>query len=258
MKSKKGLKKYQNMDFDSDESSKLAYKALHEKKCLYDNYVDTYREMIKAAQTYGTANGGKKLELGSGGGFFKDICEDVITSDVTDVNGVDMVVDAQNLPFEDATIDVIYAVHVLHHIPDVCLFFDEVMRTVKPGGVVVLVEPYWSPVGKLFYKKFHPEPYDDKVKKWSFASTGAWSGANQALSYIVLKRDKEIFEKKYPQLKVVYDKPFNGLRYIATGGLWLRPILPQFCFPILTKLEKIFHPLMHIFGIHHLFVLRRM
>jgi len=46
------------------------------------------------------------------------------------------------------------------------------------------------------------------------------SGANQALSYILLKLDRKIFEEKCSELKIVYDWPLNSLRYIATGGLW--------------------------------------
>lgn len=121
----------------------------------------------------------------------------------------------------------------------------------------MLVEPYWSPVGKFFYKHMHPEKYDDKVKEWSFETSGAMSGANQALSYILLKRDSKAFKEKYPNFSIVYDRPFNGLRYMATGGLWLKPYLPQFMFPFLTVLEKVFWPAMYIFGIHHIFVIRK-
>lgn len=168
-----------------------------------------------------------------------------------------MVIDAQKLPFNNNSVDVIYAVHVLHHIPNVTKFFDEVMRTCKTGGGVVLVEPYWSLAGKLFFKYLHPEDYDDKAKEWSFRSIGAMSSANQALSYLIFKRDRKVFEKKYPKLKVMYDRPFNGLRYIATGGIWLKPFLPGFAFPILAKCEDFFWPLMYIFGIHHVFVIKK-
>lgn len=260
MKSRKGLKRYKTIDFDSDESSKSAYHVLHNKKCLHDNYLDMYQEMIKIERKYSAETqtwGGIRLELGSGGGFLKEICADVITSDVTDVNGVDKVVNAMALPFPDNSIKTIFMVHVMHHIPDVDLFFSEAIRSLKEGGCIVAVEPYWSPAGRLFYKKLHPEPYDDKTREWKFDSTGAWSGANQALSYLILKRDKDVFKKKYPSFKLVYDRPFNGLRYIATGGLWLRPLLPNCFFPLLTKLEKLFSPLMYVFGIHHLFVIKK-
>lgn len=123
MKRNKGLKKYQGMDFDSDESAKSAYNALHNKKCLYDNYLDMYKEMVKKGEEYTTVNNGIKLELGSGGGFFKEICTDVITSDVTQVNGVDKVINAMELPFPDNSLQIIYMVYVMHHIPDIDLFF---------------------------------------------------------------------------------------------------------------------------------------
>lgn len=252
------LKKYQNIDFDSPEMYKKAKVILHKKKCLYENYYDTYRQMVKLANRFlNNKDAGISLELGSGGGFFKEVCKNVITSDVSVVNGVDMAIDARQLPFENNTIGVIYAVHVIHHIPDIERFLSEVMRCCKPGGGCVIVEPYWSPVGKFFYKHLHPENYDDRVKEWNFESSGAMTGANQALSYILLKRDRKIFDAKYPGLSVVYDRPFNGLRYIATGGLWLRPYLPQFMFPILTRLERLFWPLMYLVGIHHIFVIKK-
>lgn len=250
------LKKYKEIDFNSEDSAKEAYSSLHSKKCLRDNYADMYSEMLKRASQY-LKRGGMELELGSGGGFFKELHPAVITSDISGINNVDQVIDARHLPFPDESISVIYATHVLHHIPNVSMFFNEVIRCVKPGGGLVLVEPYWSPVGKLFYKRLHPEPYDDQVKEWEFEESGPMSGANQALSYILLKRDRELFQKKWPELRLVYDRPFNGLRYIATGGLWLRPFLPGFAFPILKGIETALWPSMYLFGIHHMFVMRK-
>ncbi len=251
------LNMYEGKDFDSPEMAKLAKRNLQSKKCLHDNYYDMYVKMVNLADKYLTKSNGIKLELGSGGGFFKSVCADVVTSDVTDINGVDMVIDAQHLPFDDNSVDVIYAAHVLHHIPDVNKFLDEVMRTCKVGGGCVLVEPYWGIMAQLFFKYLHPEDYDTKVVDWSFKSVGAMASANQALSYILLKRDRKVFENKYPKLKIMYDRPFNGIRYIATGGIWLKPYLPEFIFPILAWFENTFWPLMYIFGLHHIFIIKK-
>lgn len=215
------VKKYKEIDFDSEEAYKQSKLALHNKKCLYDNYKNMYQKMIDMNKLFLNGEAKVELELGSGGGFFKEINKKVITSDVTAVNGVDMVVDAQKLPFEDESIDTIYAVHVLYHIPDVNRFFNELNRCLKPNGGCVIVESYWSPIAKMFYKKFHPEDFDETVKEWSFNSNGAMSSANQALSYVILKRDRKKYDEMYPELKIVYDRPFNGFSYIATGGLWL-------------------------------------
>lgn len=44
------------------------------------------------------------------------------------------------LPFADATFDLIYIQHVLHHIGDVTQALAEVRRCLKPGGVLFLIE----------------------------------------------------------------------------------------------------------------------
>lgn len=132
------IKQYKKIDFDSAYAMEMAKENLKNKKCLHDNYVEMYRHMLELGSRYLKRSGGIELELGSGGGFFKDIYPGLLTSDVTDVNGVDMVVDAQHLPFEDNSVDIIYAAHVIHHIPDISLFLDEVMRVCPAGGGVSL------------------------------------------------------------------------------------------------------------------------
>lgn len=250
-------KKYQEIDFDTVESMQLAVKNIKAKKCLRDIYTETYQMMYELSNRLLKLEGKKALELGSGGGFMKDLYPNITTSDVIESGNVDMVIDAQNLPFKDGELDVIYAMHVIHHIPDVTKFLSEAQRTLHSGGGIVLVEPYWGPFAEFLYKNVHPEPFDKKAKDWFVHSGGNMSGSNQALSYLMLKRDREKFDKMFPNLKVVYDKPFNCMRYIATGGVWLKPKLPSFMFTVLKYLEKFFSPLMYIFGIHHIFVLRK-
>src|SRR6185295_202429 len=60
--------------------------------------------------------------------------------------------DAENLPFNDASFDLVYSWGVLHHTPDTEGAFREVFRVLKPGGVVramIYHVPSWS--GLMLY-----------------------------------------------------------------------------------------------------------
>lgn len=50
--------------------------------------------------------------------------------------------DAQHLPFQDNTFDVIVASEVLEHIEEVAKFLQELFRALKPGGRLILTTPY--------------------------------------------------------------------------------------------------------------------
>jgi SAM-dependent methyltransferase len=99
---------------------------------------------------------GRGLEIGAGTGYFSlNLLRQGILSDVTctDVSAgmletlsasaerlhldVDTAVcDAENLPFENNTFDVVFGHAVLHHIPDLERAFGEFRRVLKPGGLV--------------------------------------------------------------------------------------------------------------------------
>ena len=84
------------------------------------------------------------------------------------------------------------------------------------------------------------------------------TGANQALSYIVFNRDKARFQKLFPQLEIIYHAPLtNQIRYLLSGGLNFRQLVPDVLNGPLKGLEMLLAPLARMLALHHVLVLRK-
>lgn len=85
----------------------------------------------------------KKLHLGCA----DKIIPGFVNVDVRDLPGVDVVADARKLTsFENGSIDLIYACHILEHFPRPQTFSTllEWNRVLKPGGVLRIAVPDWD------------------------------------------------------------------------------------------------------------------
>ena len=129
------------LTLDSREAGDAQRNILRSKPSLRVIYQDAYRAMLDAADTFGSAEGGSRIELGSGGGFLGELDPSIITSDVRLIDGLDIVFDACAMPFSDRSVDVIFAMHVLHHIAAPRLFLAELERVLKPGGPLLPLSP---------------------------------------------------------------------------------------------------------------------
>ena len=141
------------------------------------------------------------MELGSGGGFLKDLMPSIITSDILDLPTNDMVFSALDMPFQDSSVSGIFMVDTFHHIPDSQLFLQEAFRTLKVGGKIVMIEPANSLWGRFIYKNFHHEPFNPKGD-WTIPNSGPMSGANGCLPWIVFERDKFVFKNQFPGFEI--------------------------------------------------------
>ena len=76
-------------------------------------------------------------------------------------------VDAQNLPFEAETFDIVYGFAMVHHLPRIEKFLKGVSRVLKPGGKAVFLDDAYSPLWH-FSKKTFLRP----LMKYSHNKTG--------------------------------------------------------------------------------------
>lgn len=247
-----------NVHYDSDELIQVHRKILLEKPMIRQVFEELYRTCRQLDEKYlqGT---GSRIELGAGSSFFRQVYPDIISTDIKQGAHLDRVLDAQSMDLPSQSVRAFYAIHCFHHLPEPMRFFQELDRVLVPGGGCVLIEPYHGPVASWFFKRmFATETFNKNQESWETASTGVMVGANQALSYLVFKRDRRRFEASCPQLEIVHSAPLpNYLRYLLSGGLNFRALAPRFTIGLLKGIETILRPLRSTFALHHVIVLRK-
>lgn len=179
------------------------------------------------------------LEIGSGGGFFKDIVSSVITSDILKLPFVDKQINSNKIPYKINSIRAICGVNVIHHIPDVVQFLTEAHRVLMPRGRLVFIEPWPTCLSYPIYKYIHHEEFN-KMRDWGIPEGSPLDAANGALPWIIFKRDEKKFKELFPKLKIIKIKPFMPFSYLISGGIEMRWPLPTWLFPIIRFLEKPF------------------
>lgn len=152
----------------------------------------TRQKLEKALGGLPTEPFGRALEIGSGTGYFslnlmqEGVISELVATDVsTGMLGsleatasrlglADRIAtqqaDAERLPFEDASFDLVLGHAVLHHIPDLAQAFSEFDRVLRPGGAIVFCG--------------EPSAYGDRLaavpKRLGAASAPAWRALMRA------------------------------------------------------------------------------
>jgi len=232
-------------DLDNPTTTLLHQKIIQNKKFLKNIYIDFYKEFEESISDI--PKGNLLVELGSGGGFIKEVIPSVLTSDIINLPGIDIQFSASAMPFRDSTVAAFFMIDVLHHVHDTRLFFTEITRCLYSGGKVVMIEPANTMWGRFIYKNFHHEAFDPKAG-WGLNSIGPLSSANGAIPWIVFFRDRSNFEHEFPMLKISKLKPHTPLRYIISGGVSMRQLLPTSTYKLVKRLEVFLEPMNKYLG----------
>jgi len=216
----------------TDDSRKIRRNPL-----LKEIYLSMYRRLLSELPRDAFP---RLLELGSGGGFFKEVAEHAITSDCISVEGIDHVVDAGRIDeaFPASSLDAIVAFNVFHHLPEPIAFLRGATRALRSGGRIVLVEPWFTPLGQWFYRALHHEPYLMDANEWSIVGSGRLAGANSRLATSVFRDSDERFRREFPELTIVKREPIHKWLYLLSGGLRLNTRIPAVVARKLVKLDE--------------------
>jgi SAM-dependent methyltransferase len=210
-------------------------KRVRGKRVLELMYLEVYR---KYAECLARCPGeGAVIEIGSGAGFAREMVPGLVTSDILQYPGIDIVFDARKMPFDDGTVRAILMYNVFHHIPDAGIFLAEAQRVLRPGGRVFILDEHRGYISAPVLRCLHHEPYDPSAG-WTFQSTGPLSGANGALSWIVFQRDRKEVLRRFPFLDILRYEPHTPLRYWLMGGLKEWSLLPVGLFSAASAVDN--------------------
>jgi SAM-dependent methyltransferase len=241
------------LPLDSPDTTRLRRDIIATKPFLRQIYDEWYGAITRRLPT----GEGRVLELGSGAGFLHHHVPDVIRSEIFLCPEIAVVLDSCHLPFAPQSLRAIVMTDVLHHIPDVRHFLAQAGDAVREGGAIVMVEPWVSAWSRVVYTHLHHEPFLPAAERWDFAASGPLSGANGALPWIVFQRDRHIFEREFQEWRIEEIRPGMPFRYLLSGGVSLRSLMPGWMFGACRSAERAMEPWMDHLAMFATVTLRR-
>ncbi|MBU3612860.1 methyltransferase domain-containing protein [Polynucleobacter sp. MG-27-Goln-C1] len=247
------------MDIEGVSRLDAHHKMLKKKRMLREVF-DEFHHLFKQLNLKFLNGHGLEIELGSGVSLMRDKYPEVLATDIVNAPHLDRVLNAEKMDLEDCSVRVLYGQNCFHHFLHPDKFFGELERVLVPGGGFIMLDPYHGPFAQFLFKRlFKTEGFDKKFPSWETPLCAPMHGANQALSYIVFERDRVKFEQKYPSLKIVHKQTLgNYLKYLLSGGLNFRQILPDKLTGTVSFLEKILTPFQSVLALHHVVVIQKL
>jgi SAM-dependent methyltransferase len=219
-------------------------------------YVSWFEEICSALSPVD----GRSVELGSGIATLQETCPRVEPTDVEPTPWASEVVDAEALPYEDGTLANLVLVDVFHHLARPARFLDEAERTLAPGGRIVVLDPYCSPVSTRAYRRFHHERTDLSAAPFDHDASIAAEplASNQARATLAFFRHVDELAKRWPVFRIVERRRLAMLAYPLSGGFTGRPFVPTVVGRGLARVEGVLGFLAPLLAFRCLVVLERL
>jgi len=204
-------------------------------------YRELYRDQFKDVPNPAALS---ILEIGSGTSPLKQFLLNVVTSDVLDLDYLDLVFDCHEIDkldaIEDNSLDVITLTNVLHHLKSPIAFLNRAASKLKSGGKVIATEPFFSLLSTVIFRYLHHEPVDFRIPEPDLGDVqGPLSSANIALPWLIFFRRPEWLQRlnDHFDLTRFFTRPFSAVSYMVTGGISHRMPVPGFLYRMLFRVD---------------------
>ncbi len=241
-------------DIDDPKTTLLRRRIIRDKGFLRQLYTEWYARIAAELPPPDT---GVALEIGAGAGFMKKLVPELVVSEVYPLPGIDVVLSGLRLPVRSGSLRGIAMTDVLHHISDPEVFLDEAARCVRPGGRLVMIEPWVSRWSRWVYMNLHHEPFMPQATEWGLPSAGPLSGANGAMPWMIFARDRARFCARFPVWEIRSVEPMMPFSYLVSGGVGLRSLAPSLAYRPWRFLEACMQPWIGSWAMFALIVLER-
>ncbi|HUT74978.1 MAG TPA: methyltransferase domain-containing protein [Armatimonadota bacterium] len=212
---------------------------------LRSAYADAWAELFAFAAP------GPSLEIGCGCGSLDGALPRCWKSDIVALPWADLAADALRLPVRTGALANIAGTDVLHHLPRPFDFLAEAVRALRPGGRLLLLEPFMSRLSYPVYRYLHHEPAD------LGSDPGYCAGGNQALPTLLLWRHPELVAARAPRLEIIHCRPRDAIVYPLSGGYSYPPLLPRALARAAWRVERRLRRWMPAIGFRLAIALRR-
>ena len=228
------------MSYQSDLKQTINNK---EQLCKNRNLLYWYKKLFSCQFEKRDISTLKVLEVGSGTSPLKIFYPNVITSDILELDYLDLVFDCHKInelkSIQNDSLDIIVMTNVLHHLRKPVLFLKKARTKLRKGGLVIITEPYFSWLSSPVYRFLHHEAVDSSIKvpELNDVKDSPLSSANVVLPYLLFYMKKEWLSPLTRFFRVESLGYFSCLSYFITGGISRRFLVPHTLFKLLFKFD---------------------
>lgn len=200
------------------------------------------------------------VELGSGIGNIKDIIPHALRTDLFPNPWLDQTENAYQLSFGNETVSDLILFDVFHHLRYPGTAFQEFRRVLRPGGRVLIFDPFISLLGMITFGAFHREPIKWRQsiewyapKDWNPDQLDYYAAQGNATRVFFGRLTSTLFK----DWTIVTRRRYSALAYLASGGYSGPQLCPDRFYPQLRAIDAVLDKIPVLFATRTLVVIQK-